>query len=168
MNGMSAAYIGLQRGGGIVGYLTRLVTRSRFGHSLIAFDDAAFSADGKEGWGFQSVSAITVPTRWYTFAATSEQIANMATWCQERVGWPYDRASVLKFTTPYRMVFPSREARRDRGKLFCSEGVYGCVVEGAGIDLLGEVDAYEVAPGHFRFSSLLKRANPPSYRGPIL
>lgn len=152
----------------MVGYLTRLVTRSRFGHSLIAFDDVAFSADGREGWQFERVSEIKTATRWYTFAATPEQIANMGTWCQERIGWPYDRMSVLKFTTPYRMVFPSREAKRDRGKLFCSEGVYACVTEGAGLELLGEVGAWEVAPGHFRFSSLLKRANPPTYRGPVL
>ena len=165
---MRTVYIGLQRGGGTVGLLNRLITRSRFGHALIAFDDAAFSADGREGWQFERVSEISTATRWYTFAASSEQIANMERWCQHRVGWRYDWVSVFKFTTLWRIFLPSRERRSDREKFFCSEGVYACPLEAAAIRLLGEVSAYEVAPGHFRFSSSLRLATPPTFRGLVL
>lgn len=165
---MRTVYIGLQRGGGVIGWLTRLVTRSRFGHALIAFDDVAFSADGKAGWQFERVSLMQTPTRWYAFEASPRQIDNMEVWCMNRVGWPYDRVSVFKFTTLWRAFLPSRQARRDREKLFCSEGVYACPLEAAAIRLLGEVSAWEVAPGHFRYSSLLRLATPPTFRGKVL
>lgn len=165
---MTAVYIGLQRGGGIIGYLNRLVTRSRFGHALIAFGDDAFSADARKGWGWLRVSKIQVPTRWYGIEASPAQLAEMRRWCLQRAGWRYDWISVLKFTLPWRLFFPSREARRDRRKLFCSEGVYSCLLEGAAIRLLGEAYAWEVAPGHFRMASGLKRATPLTYRGPTI
>lgn len=168
MTALRCAYIGLQRGGGVIGTLNRLVTRSRFGHALIAFDDAAFSADGREGWQFERVSDIAVPTRWYAFDATSAQIQNMERWCERRVGAKYDWVSVFKFTTLWRLFFPSRERRSDRGKFYCSEGCYACPLEAAAIRLLGEVESWEVAPGHFRFSSVLRLATPPTFRGTVL
>lgn len=161
-------YIGIQRGGGVLGWGNRLVTRSRFGHALIAFDDVAFSADGKAGWRFERVSLIRVPTRWYTFEATEAQIEAMLLWCETRRGAEYDWVSVFKFTLLYRLVGNSREARRDRSRFFCSEGVYACVEEAAGISLLGEVEPWEVAPGHFRFSSLLRRTLHPDFKGEVL
>lgn len=165
---MRTAYIGLQRGGGVIGWLNRLITRSRFGHALIAFDNVAFSADGREGWRFEWVDAITTPTRWYVFDASDAQIDNMVRWCEKREGAPYDWPTVFKFTTLWRLFFPSREARRDRGKYFCSEGAYACPLEAAAIRLLGEANSWEVAPGHFRFSSQLRLATPPTFRGRVL
>lgn len=164
---MRTVYVGLQRGGGIVGWGNRLVTRSRFGHALIAFDDGmAYSADGRKGWGWLHVADIATRTAWYSFEVTDAQLTSMRRWCEKRVGWRYDWWSVFRFTLLWRLVFPSREAKRDRTALFCSEGVYLCALEAAAIRLLGEVAAWEVAPAHFRFSSLLGKDVPPQYRGP--
>lgn len=165
---MTEVHIGIQRGGGLIGLLNRLVTRSRFGHALIAFSDGfSFSADGRHGWGWLMTWDIKVPTRWYVLAVTTVQAERIRHYCGEHVGAKYDWVSVFKFTLLCRLLFNSRERRRDRLKFFCSEGVYLAVSAGT-IRLLGEVEAWEVAPGHFRFSPLLTRGIPRHYEGPLL
>jgi hypothetical protein len=167
--GMRRFYIGTQRGGGIIGVLNRLVTRSRLGHALIAFDDGYyFSADGKIGWHWGRVADIDVPTRWQAYDVSDAQYKAMIAWCQEREGWPYGWIGCIRFTTLWRMFFASRESRRERRELFCSKGVHACVLEAAGVNVLGEAASWEVAPGHFRFSPILFRDIPLKYKGPLL
>lgn len=167
--GMRLFYIGTQRGGGLIGWANRLVTRSRIGHALIAFEDGRYwSADGKRGWICGNVADIKVPTRWQAHDVTEAEYAAMIRWNIEHEGWPYSWIGCIRFTTLWRVFFASGESERERKELFCSKGVYACPLEACGIALLGEVKPWEVAPGHFRFSPDLFRAIPRMYRGPLL
>lgn len=152
-------HIGLTKGGGIMGWLVRWITRSRYGHAMIRFEQKVFTAAAK-GWGWTTTDRLTQPVTWFAFDVTDVHYAAMQQWCTSRLGWKYDWWSVIRFTAVWRLLFPSREAKRDRRKLFCSEGPYLCALEAGKVRLLGEVEAWEVAPGDYRFSSMLTRVRP--------
>ncbi|MCC7196366.1 MAG: hypothetical protein IT356_12505 [Gemmatimonadaceae bacterium] len=157
---MSAVYVGLHRGGGFIGWLIRLVTRSRVGHASILFGSTVFQASMRQGWGWTTIDRLRGPVTWYRLDVTPEQELSMRRWCEAHVGWAYDWRSVIKFTLLWRLFFNSREARRDQRRLFCFEGVYLCALEGAGIVLLGEARAWEIAGHVLAYSNLLARAEP--------
>lgn len=153
---MSIVHVGLHRGGGLVGWLNRWLTRSRIGHASIRFGDQVFEASMNKGWKFTALADIRGPVTWYTVQVTDEEFGRMYQWCRDRQGWPYDFRSVIKFTALWRLFFPSREARRDRKRLFCFEGVYLCFLEN-GITLLGEARAWEISGHDLSYSYLLTR-----------
>src|SRR5688572_20085621 len=115
---MKRVYVGLHRGGGFVGVLIRWLTRSRIGHASIRFGDVVFEASMAKGWGWRRVSKLKGPVTWYAALVTDSEYGKMYAWCVSHVGWKYDFRSVIKFTALYRLFFPSREAKRDRGRLF--------------------------------------------------
>lgn len=71
----------------------------------------------------------------------------MRDFLDDQVGKPYDLNSLLRFLTR------KQEARKARGKWFCSELVFAAFQD-AGIDLLHNIEPYQVSPAHLSWSTI--------------
>lgn len=143
----------LFRGKGVMPWLIRLQTRSRWSHVAIVVNGTLYEAwqfagvrkmpyaehEKKHGTAGIDIFKLNVPC----------DVAAVQAYLESRVGKGYDWVGVLRFVTRRRVLKNDRD--------FCSElGFAG--IQAGGVSLFARTEPWEVSPGWFGRSTLLSPA----------
>jgi uncharacterized protein YycO len=145
----------LFKGRGFVSWLIRFQTRSKYSHVAIVVGDWLY-----EAW--QGAGVRKVPYAEHVAKNGGDNVdvfrldpglpfdeAAALAYLEARVGKGYDYWGVIRFVTRRRMPANDKE--------FCSEYGFSAVLSG-GVQLFRDTEPYEVSPGLFGRSPLLKPA----------
>lgn len=136
------------------GFLSRLIrwqTRSKFSHTSISIDKRFWESNPPK----VSTCDLSYAMKKRKPSLTTEinikdiEAMEMVKWLDGQVGKKYDFTMVIRFVTR------QQEARKSKGKFFCSE-LIGAAFKHIGVDLFRETDPWEISPGFLSRSPLLK------------
>lgn len=137
----------MYKGSGILSWLIRAQTRSKFSHTALHLRtgkiiDSQYP-DGVKCRPFEQRDDVRVFT---VNGVTAEQWNKVFEFARAKIGRPYDWLAVFRFV--------SRRQCQYNGKWFCSELVFAAF-KMAGINLLERTEPWEVSPGMLSRSPLL-------------
>jgi uncharacterized protein YycO len=136
---------------GLISSAIRWQTRGIYSHSAIIVDGVLYEAS--EFKGVHNKIADKRNDRYfddYQIILSEQQEEDLIRFLDRQLGKPYDYTMVLRFITR------QQEDRKSVGKWFCSELVFAAVQK-VGVNLLNNVEPWEISPVLLSFSPLLQK-----------
>jgi len=143
--------IALFNGDGVVSWLIKKQTRSKYSHAAMLIPGTTNRIiESREFKGVRLHTLDESDNRlidWFAIPSMSDEDYNHAiSLFLGQLGMPYDYWSVARFVT--------KKPARENGKWFCSEAVHKMLAD-AGTRLLLRIPSAEVSPAHLGISPLL-------------
>jgi uncharacterized protein YycO len=149
--------IALFNGDGMVSWLIKKQTRSKYSHAAMLIPGTTNRIiESREFKGVRLHTLDESDNRlidWFAIPSMSDEDYNHAiSLFLGQLGMPYDYWSVARFVT--------KKPARENGKWFCSEAVHKMLAD-AGTRLLLRIPSAEVSPAHLGISPLLVQVAAP-------